>query len=104
MSDFDSKIRVSVDQEYYPKDNKTKRYVPVLEGTTAYTSYGGVSQVSNLQFSAAPGYKYRLAFLSSGIDEKLPMNEDFKLKYQEPTIEFDFYLELRKCNLGEYFT
>jgi hypothetical protein len=54
--------------------------------------------------SAAPGYKYRLAFLSSGIDEKLPMNEEFKLKYQEPTIEFDYFLELRECELGEYFT
>lgn len=70
-----------MDQEYYVRDNNTKRYTPVLEGTTSYTSYGGAAQIQNLLLSAAPGYKYRLAFLSSGIDEKLPMNEEFKLKY-----------------------
>ena len=35
VADFDSKIRVSVDQDYYVKDNNTKRYTPVLEGTTS---------------------------------------------------------------------
>ncbi len=34
VSDFDSKIRVSVDSDYFVKDDKTRRYTPVLEGTT----------------------------------------------------------------------
>ena len=83
MCDFDSKIRVTVDSEYFVKDEQTKRYTPVLEGTTSYTVYGGVSLVSNLMFTGAPGYRYRLAFLSSGIDESLPDNVLFKDRYKE---------------------
>ena len=60
--------------------------------------------MSNLQFSGAPGYKYRLAFLSSGIDEKLPVNQEFKELYSTSSIEFDFFVELRNCQRGEYFT
>jgi hypothetical protein len=60
--------------------------------------------VSNLMFSGAPGYKYRLAFLASGIDEKLPENALFKERFKEESIEFDFFLELRECERGEYFS
>ena len=60
--------------------------------------------VSNLMFSGAPGYKYRLAFLSSGIDEKLPENVLFKDRFKDEQIEFDFFLELRECEKGEYFS
>jgi hypothetical protein len=60
--------------------------------------------VSNLQFSGAPGYKYRLAFLSSGIDENLPVNKQFIKTQNSSSIEFDFFLELRECIVGEYFT
>lgn len=104
MADFDSKIRVSIDQTYYLKDSNTKRYIPVLEGTTQYTSYAGVAQIQGLIFSGAPGYDYRLAFLSSGIDESLPVNRDFKKRENESSIEFDFFLNLRQCIVGEYFT
>jgi hypothetical protein len=34
VADFDSKIRVSVDAEYFKKDTNTKKYTPILEGTT----------------------------------------------------------------------
>ncbi len=34
VSDFDSKIRVSVDQEYYERDQNTRRYTPTIEGVT----------------------------------------------------------------------
>lgn len=42
VADFNSKIRVSVAQDY-PLDANTKRYTPVLQGTTEYTSYAGVA-------------------------------------------------------------
>jgi hypothetical protein len=45
-----------------------------------------------------------LAFLSSGIDEKLPVNQEFKAFYQSSSIEFDFFVELRQCERGEKFT
>ncbi len=60
--------------------------------------------MANLSFSGAPGYNYRLAFLSSGIDEKLPENQKFREVIQEEAIEFDFFVELRDCDLGEQFT
>ncbi len=75
VPEFDSKVTIQIDS--YKKDAKTKAYVPLLSGTTQYISYGGVVAVDNLQFSGAPGYNYSLLFLSSGINENLPANEEF---------------------------
>lgn len=48
VADFDSKIRVSIDSSFYKQDINTKRYTPILEGTTQFTSYGGAAAVENL--------------------------------------------------------
>lgn len=104
ISDFSSKIRVTVDSGYYTKDTNTMRYTPVLEGTQQYFAYGGVIAVDGLEFTAAPGYKYRLSFTSSGIDESLPENKAFLLSNNITSVDFDFYVQLRECEMGEYFT
>lgn len=58
--DFSSSIRVTVDTNYYVKDNNTATYTPVLEGNQLYSDYGGISPVQGLVFTGAPGYEYRL--------------------------------------------
>lgn len=60
--------------------------------------------IDNLQFSGAPGYNYSLLFLSSGINELLPSNQDFLEAVQAPQIDLNFTVGLRECIVGEYFT
>jgi len=42
--------------------------------------------------------------LSNGIDEKLPVNIEFKKHFDISAIEFDFLVDLRNCSRGEKFT
>jgi hypothetical protein len=72
VAEFDSKVRVGIDTTGIKKDENTIRYTPILAGTQTYTTYAGVAAIDDLSFSAAPGYNYKLSFLSSGIDEALP--------------------------------
>ncbi|CDW79966.1 UNKNOWN [Stylonychia lemnae] len=102
--DFESKLRVIVDSNSFVKDKNTLTYTPVLEGSQSFTTYAGVSQIDDLMFTGAPGYSYRLSFTSSGIDESLPENKKFQTKYNMSSIEYDFYVNLRECIEGEYFT
>lgn len=55
-------------------------------------------------FTGAPGYNYSLQFLSSGIDEKLPLNQAFLSSFSQESIVFDFNINLRDCLQGEEFT
>ncbi|TNV88247.1 hypothetical protein FGO68_gene13755 [Halteria grandinella] len=104
VAEFDSKIRVAIDDSAIKKDENTIRYTPILAGTQQYTTYAGVAAIDDLEFSAAPGYNYKLTFLSTGIDEELPQNEEFKELLDTSTIDFDFNVTLRECEIGEYFT
>jgi hypothetical protein len=61
-------------------NENTKKYSPILGGTQEFQTYGGVAAISGLEFSGAPGYDYKLNFISTAIDEALPENKEFKEK------------------------
>eukprot|EP00347_Sterkiella_histriomuscorum_P016469 403353061 len=102
--DDTSKLRVQVDSSSYEKNRDTLTYTPVLEGSQSFLTFAGVSAIQDLTFTAAPGYKYRLSFTSSGIDDSLPENKKFMKTNQITAIDYNFFVKLRECIVGEYFT
>jgi hypothetical protein len=103
VAEFDNKIRVGLEDKGFKVDENTKKYTPILGGTQEFQSYGGVAAISGLEFSGAPGYEYKLNFISSAIDELLPENKDFKEKLAIDQIDFELDVGLRECKVGEYF-
>ena len=69
VAEFDNKVRVGLDERSYVVDENTKKYTPILAGAQEYTTYGGVAAINALEFSGAPGYDYKLKFVSTGIDD-----------------------------------
>lgn len=63
-----------------------------------------MSDIDQLVFTAAPGYSYRLSISSSGIDESLPSNVAFMKAKNKTLIDYNFFVNLRTCIMGEYFT
>lgn len=49
-------------------------YTPVATNIASLYSVGGVYDVSNVQFTAAPGYSYQFQITSNGIDSTKPVN------------------------------
>jgi hypothetical protein len=47
-----------------------------------------VAAINGLEFAGAPGYDYKLKFLSSGVDEALPENQEFKEVLKVEEIDF----------------
>ena len=76
--EFDKKVRVGLNEGSYKQDVNTKKYTPILAGAQEYNTYGGVAAIDALEFSGAPGYDYKLQFVSNAVDESLPENEEFK--------------------------
>jgi hypothetical protein len=48
VPEFDSKVKVEIDSDYYKKDANTNAYTPIVAGSSQYSSYGGVTAVSNV--------------------------------------------------------
>lgn len=102
-SDFSSKVTVSIDSTYTLNSSASK-YSPILEGTTTFTSIGGAIIISDVKFAARPGYTYRISLSTDGIDTSKKSNSDYMKSKSLSDIDFKLTINLRECEVGEYFT
>ena len=56
-----------------------------------------MAAIDALEFSGAPGYDYKLLFVSNAVDESLPENEVFKEELKVNSVEFELDVGLREC-------
>jgi len=74
-NDNGSKLTVRIDAtKIVDNSSYTDSYPPTIEGTTQFSSFGGSFSVSNIAFTGAPGYDYRIVFETDGIDSTKPSN------------------------------
>lgn len=76
----------------------------MIEGETNYIAYGGVTKISGVKFTGTPGSTFKISFKGDGINEDLPENVAYQQSNSLTTIENSLYVEIRECEVGEYFT
>jgi hypothetical protein len=55
-------------------------------------------------FTGAPGSTFKINFDGDGIDETKVANKDYMNTTNVTSIDYSLYVNLRDCEVGEYFT
>ncbi|CDW73329.1 UNKNOWN [Stylonychia lemnae] len=101
-SDFQSKVRISVQTNNL--DSKASMFPPILEGSSDFSTLGGVSVIDSVFIAGNPGSKYQISFSTDGIDLTKPSNKEYLQKLSSSDLNFLLDLKLRECQIGEQFT
>ena len=100
--DSTSKISVFINQTF-SSSKEANVYPPVLVGSSQFYVTGGVVEVNDIEFTASPGYNYSLVITTDGIDETKKSNQIYMNSSNLAYIDFDVYVQLRECAIGEQF-
>ena len=127
-SDDESVIDVMLDA-FAANQNEAMKFPPFIEGTTQYQVQAGVIKVSEIGFTATPGYNYSLRFGSQAINKDkvsaspsellsisiknftkadqifIPSNRNFSMmtNLTEVDLQVKVNISLRDCEIGEQF-
>ena len=113
-SDDESVIDVMLDA-FAANQNEAMKFPPFIEGTTQYQVQAGVIKVSEIGFTATPGYNYSLRFGSQAINKdkvsassSVLQNITFKnfsmmTNLTEVDLQVKVNISLRDCEIGEQF-
>eukprot|EP00347_Sterkiella_histriomuscorum_P002765 403366887 len=100
-TDSDSKLTITVEQI---SSKVTGKYFPIFEGTSMFFAQNGIFTIQGLQFTASPGFKYRVAFSTEAIDKTKESNQEYLEQVGMSQPEFHLDLQLRECIIGERFS
>ena len=94
----DSESIISV---VFNSSNEETEYRTLIEGTSTYKAENGMFIINDLFFTSEPGTNHTIKFTSTGIDSSKPSNQNLS---GTTDIHFTFYVELRECIAGEYYS